>query len=192
MPDALIARSALRPHVATQATAAGEPGVTLREISGLTLAQVSAFRGRDAELSEAVRSGFGIELPATPKAVSAGEAAFVWAGPGKWLAVSSADADFEALPAAVTDQSDGRTVLEISGPRARELLATLIQIDLDPNVFASGNAAVTHAASISVHLWRAGEGDVYRIACFRTFAATLWRWIVEAGRARGIDARLDG
>ncbi len=191
MPEPLIARSALRPHVATEATPSGPSGLILREASGLTLAHVAALRGREAELAEAVRTTYGIELPTTPKRVAAGDVGFIWAGPGKWLATSSSAADFSGQPAAVSDQSDGRTVLSVSGPRARETLATLIQIDLHPRAFAPGDAALTHAASIAIHLWQVDDAPTYEIACFRSFAATLWRWIVHAGRARDIDARLE-
>lgn len=191
MADALIARSALHAHVAPAVFASGEAGVGLREVSGLTLASVSALRGREADLVEAVRAAYGVELPTTPKRVASNDAAFVWAGPGKWLAAATAPTDFAALPAAVADQSSGRSVLRISGARTRELLATLVALDLHPRAFGPGDAALTHAASIAVHLWQIDETPTYEIAVFRSTAATLWRWIVEAGRARDIDARLD-
>lgn len=191
MAEPLVARSALRPHVATVAAPSGAAGVTLRERQGLTLANISAFKGREAELAEAVRSAYAIELPTTPKRVANGAVAFVWAGPNKWLATSTSGADFEALPGVVSDQSDGRTVLSISGPKARETLSTLISIDLHPRAFGLGDVAMTHAASIAVHLWRTDDAPTYEIVCFRTFAATLWRWIAHAGASRAIDARLD-
>lgn len=190
MPEMLEARSALRPHVAPNVSTTASPGVGLRERQGLTLAHVAALKGREGELAEAVRGAFGIELPTTPKRASAGDVAFVWAGPGKWLGVSSSGVDFAALPAAVADQSDGRTVLALSGPKARETLATLVSIDLHPRAFGVDDAAVTHAASIGVHLWQADDAPTYEIAVFRSYAATLWRWIAHAGAARGIDARL--
>ncbi|RXF73149.1 sarcosine oxidase subunit gamma [Hansschlegelia zhihuaiae] len=191
MPDALIARSALRPHVAPPSTPAGDVGATLREVEGLTLASVAALGGREAELAEAVRAAYGLDLPTAPKRIASGAAAFIWAGPGKWLASSTApNADFTGLPAAVADQSDGRAVLRLSGPRAREILATLTAIDLHPRAFAPGDAAMTHAASIAIHLWQVDEAPTYEFAAFRSYAATLWRWIVHAGATRGLDARL--
>lgn len=190
MAEILTPRSALRAHVAPEAAPHGFAGVTLRERPGLTLATVSAFKGREAELAEAVRSAFGLELPAGPKRAVSGDVAFVGAGPGKWFAVASNAADFAALPAAVADQSDGRAVLSVSGPKARETLATLIALDLHPRAFTVGDAALTHAASIAIHLWQVDEAPTYEIAVFRSYAATLWRWIAHAGAARGIDAKL--
>lgn len=192
MPDPLVARSALRPHVAPITKPAGEAGVTMLERVGLTLALVSALKGRERELADAVSEAYGIALPDTPKRVAGGEAAFAWAGPGKWLAMSTAEADFAALPAAVSDQSDGRVVLAVSGPKARETLATLISIDLHPRAFTPGDVAMTHAASIATHLWQVDDAPTYELACFRSYAATLWRWIAHAGMSRGIDARHEG
>lgn len=188
MAETLLARSALRPHVAPVAKPSGAAGVSLRERTGMTLAIVSALRGREAELAEAVKSAYGIDLPQTPKRVAGGDVAFVWAGPGKWLATSASEMDFEALPAAVSEQSDGRSVFAVSGPKAREALATLIAIDLHPRVFAPGDVAMTHAASIAVHLWQTDDAPTYELVCFRTFAATLWRWLAHAGMSRGLDA----
>jgi sarcosine oxidase subunit gamma len=187
--EPLIARSALRSHVAPE-NAASAPGIVLRERADLTLASVATFKGRETELADAVRSAYGIELPTTPKRVAAEGVAFVWAGPGKWLATGTGVADFSALPAAVADQSDGRSVLSVSGEKARETLATLIAIDLHPRAFSPGDAALTHAASISVHLWQTDDAPSYEIAVFRSYAATLWRWLVHAGQSRGIDAKL--
>lgn len=191
MAEQLVARSALRRHVAPVVAASGPAGVTVTEISGLTLATVAALRGREAELEAAVKEQFGIELPKTPKRVVAGEVFFAWAGPGKWLAGSTQETDFYVLPAAVSDQSDGRTVISVSGLKAAETLATLIGIDLHPRVFGTGDVAMTHAASIAVHMWRADDAPTYELVCFRTFAATLWRWIVHAGASRGVESRLD-
>lgn len=192
MPEPLVARSPLRAHVAPPASPAGQPGVVLREVPDLTLASVAALKGREAELTQAVSSAYGVDLPDGPKRVSSGAVSFVGVGPGKWLAASTVGTDFSGLPAAVADQSDGRAVFRLSGPKARETLATLVQIDLHPRAFQRGDAVVTHAASIAITLWQVGDEPTYEIVMFRTYAATLWRWLVEAGRSRGIDARLGG
>lgn len=191
MPDALIARSALRAHVAPQASPAGPARATLREAEGLVLASVSALKGREQELAAAVRERYGLDLPTGPTRVASGDVAFVGAGPGKWLFVSrDPAADPSTLPAAVADQSDGRSVLSLSGEAAREILSTLTQIDLHPRAFGPGSAATTHAAGIAIQFWQVDDAPTYEIAAFRSYAATLWRWIAHAGAARGLDARL--
>ena len=191
MPDALIARSALRAHVAPEAKPAGPVRATLTERKDLALFSVAALKGREEELSGVLRERFGLELPTGPSRVVAGDIAAIGAGPGKWLLVSTdASLDLTDLPAAVVDQSDGRTVLALSGETAREILSTLVQIDLHPRAFGPGSAAATHAASLAVHLWQADDAPTYEIVVFRSYAATLWRWIAHAGAARGLSAAL--
>ncbi|MFD1331292.1 sarcosine oxidase subunit gamma [Methylopila musalis] len=192
MAEPIVARSALRPHVAPLASPAGASGVTLVEVENMSLAALAAFKGREAELTDAVRAAFGVELADGPKRVTANGVSFLGTGPGKWLAIGPAGTDFSTLPAAVTDQSDGRSVFRLSGPKARETLATLVQIDLHPRAFGPGAAAATHAASIAVQVSQIDDAPTYEIVCFRTFAATLWRWILEAGLSREISARHAG
>ncbi|MFC3691538.1 sarcosine oxidase subunit gamma [Chenggangzhangella methanolivorans] len=191
MPEPLIARSALRAHVAPASAPGSAPGARLREVQDVLVATVAAFKGREDELAAAVRERYGLDLPAGPVRAAAGASAFIGAGPGKWLFVSSdPSADPSGLPAAVVDQSDGRTTLSLSGPAAREILSTLVSIDLHPRAFGPGAAAATHASGVAVHLWQVDDAPTYEIAVFRSYAATLWRWIAHAGAARGIDAAL--
>lgn len=190
MPETMEPRSALRAHVAPSASPAGEAGATLRERLDLTIHSLAALRGRETELADAVRDHLGLELPTSPKRVAAGETAVLWAGPGKWLMVSGASVDLSPLLGAVVDLSDGRSVFTLSGPRARELLATLVSLDLHPRAFSTGDVAMTHAASIAIQLWQVDDAPTYEIAVARSYAATLWRWLVHAGAARGLDANL--
>jgi heterotetrameric sarcosine oxidase gamma subunit len=188
MAEPLVARSALAAE-SSVAPRGETPGVTLRERSGLTLASVSALKGREQELWDTVRARFALELPSSPKHVAAGDVAFAWAGPGRWLAIAGREAAFETLPAAVCDQSDARVVIAASGPRVRETLATLIAVDLHPRAFAPGDVALTHAASIAVHLWQVDDAPTFEIAATRSYAAALWRRLVAAALARDVDAR---
>ena len=52
--------------------------------------------------------------------------------------------------ASVTDQSDGRVVLEISGPRVRDVLAKGVMLDLHERDFRPGATAVTLMAHTGV------------------------------------------
>jgi sarcosine oxidase subunit gamma len=48
--------------------------------------------------------------------------------------------------AAIVDQSHGRTLLRVTGPRVRDALAKGLAIDLHPREFKTGYAAVTAVA----------------------------------------------
>ncbi len=54
----------------------------------------------------------------------------------------------------MSNQSDARAALRLSGPHVRDMLAKGCMIDLHPSVFPPGAAAMTSIAHIGVHLWR--------------------------------------
>ncbi len=140
----------------------------------LPLISIAAFHGQTAALSAAL----GVELPLTATSVRAGQALYLWSGPDAWLVVGG-DVDTLTTPhAAVTDQTDGRAVFSVSGPHARDALAKLIPIDLDDSVFPDGATALTLAGHIGVQIWR--DGEAFRLACFRSFAQSLYASLIAA------------
>jgi sarcosine oxidase subunit gamma len=175
--------------------AAGTAGVTLALRHDLALATVIARRGQQNQLTQRVRETFGLDLPTTPRRVEAGPTAFVWSGPGEWLACAEGiePHTFEARLrselaglASISDQSDSRTVVRVSGPRARDMLAKGVMLDLHPRAFGPGDAAVTSVAYIGVHLWQMDAAPTYELAVYRSFAASFWRWLISAGAEFGI------
>lgn len=188
MPD-LIPRSAFIGLPGRSGRTEGEPGVTVRPRDELALARVIARKGRADDLAAAVRSRYALDLPTTPKRVEQGGLAFIWSGPGQWLAVAEDRRDLarelaETIGAfaAVSDQSDGLAVLRISGPRARDALIKGVGLDLHPRAFAPGDAAVTVIAHVGAQLWQLDDQPSYEIAIYRSFAGSLWRWL-EASAA---------
>ena len=188
MPD-LTPRSAFISLPARSGRAGGEPGVTVRPRDDLALARLIARKGRSGDLAAALRSRYGLDLPSTPKRVAQGGFAFIWSGPGQWLAVAEDGRDLarelaEAAGAfaAVSDQGDGLAVLRVSGPRARDALIKGVGLDLHPRAFGPGDAAVTVIAHIGAQLWQLDDRPTYEIAAYRSFAGSLWRWL-EASAA---------
>jgi methylglutamate dehydrogenase subunit D len=155
----------------------------------LTMASIGALAGQSDALGGAIRSAYGVTLPDRPGRVEGNAIAFVWAGPGQWLAIAdrgaSRDLEVElklALPglASIVDHSDGRVVIRISGPRARDVLAKGVPIDLDPRAFRPGDAAITHASHIGVILWQIDDAPTYEVALFRSYADSFAHWIEDA------------
>jgi sarcosine oxidase subunit gamma len=165
------------------------PGLTISARDDLTLASLAAAKGKRDGLTAIVEDTYGVKLPAKPARIEGADIAFVWAGPDQWLAVAARnggrDLERELKPlvaglGAVTDQSDARAVLRISGPAAREVLAKGIPIDLHPRVFAPGSAAITHASHIGVIMWQLDATPTYELAVFRSFARSLADWAESA------------
>lgn len=172
--------------------AGGEPGVVIAERVGLGLATVASRKGQNAALKAAVLQAYGVELPvANGSAVS-----FVGYGPGQWFAVSESLAN-EALArdlaqrlaglASISDQSGGRTVLRVSGPRARDVLAKGLPIDLDPRAFPLGSAATSVIGHIGVQLWQVDDTRSYDIAIFRSLSHSFWRWLTASAGEFGYE-----
>ena len=164
-------------------------GLSLATRETLTMASFAAIRGKDAELREAIRAAYGAELPKGSGRVEGDGIAFVWAGPDQWLAVAEREQnrDLEselksklADIASVVDQSDGRVVVRISGPHAREVLAKGVPIDLHPRVFKPGSVTITHASHIGVILWQTDDAPTYEAAMFRSYADSFAHWLFES------------
>jgi heterotetrameric sarcosine oxidase gamma subunit len=180
--------------------AAGAPGAVLREEAGWRIASVAARRGQATALAAAAREAWGVELPAAPRQLGGARIGFLWAGPEQWLALApDAPAPLEQELrqrlgglASVAEQGDGRVVLHLSGPRARDLLAKLVAVDLHPRAFRAGDTAITLAAHMGVQLWQVDEAPSYRLLAFRGFAGSLYAAIVAAGEEYGIEVLARG
>ena len=131
----------------------GEPGLVIVERQGLGLATVAARKGQAEALKRAVASAYGVELPDSSRLSQGRAVSFVGYGPGQWLAVSETLANEalardlgERLKRACFDLGPERrrTVLRLSGPRARDVLAKGLPIDLHPRAFASGERRHQH------------------------------------------------
>ena len=139
---------------------------------------------------------FSIALPLAPRRAASGEIAFVWAGPGHWLALAAHEQGhrFEttlreglAGLASVSDQSDGRAVIRIAGPKARDALVKGIPLDLHPRAFVPGQAAATVAAHVGIQIWQLDDAPTYELAMFRGFAGSFWRWLMESSAEFGVE-----
>ena len=80
----------------------------------------------------------------------------------------------------VVDVSANRTVIELSGPRARELLAHGCSLDLHPRSFGPGDCAQTLLAQTAVILWQTDDAPTFKIFVRASFAAHLTRWLADA------------
>jgi sarcosine oxidase subunit gamma len=180
-------------HVA----AGGNAGVTAVIRDGVGLATVVARRGASDALNQRIRERFGIELPQGPHRSAATGAVFVGTGPAAWLALGERDGgDFAARlmseldgVASVSDQSDGYTMIRLSGANVRGALAKLIPIDVDPRAFQVGDAASTVASHIGVTVWRLPDGPdsaaLFEVILFRSLTRSFWHALEEAAAEYG-------
>lgn len=191
----LTPRSALAPFLhAGHHGAEGKSGVTLREVNGCAIAELTAFNGQKESLATVIVTTFGVALPAANKSVSKDGVTFISVGPGKWLVTGEGTAERDLIArlqkaagslAAVVDQSDARALVEISGDKARAALAKGVMIDLDPVAFKSGDAATSFAVQFWITLWQTNDAPTYRLAVFRSMGRDLLHWLESSAAEFG-------
>ncbi|MEK9673881.1 MAG: sarcosine oxidase subunit gamma family protein [Rhodospirillaceae bacterium] len=176
-------------------TAASTATVSLREAHDLGQINLRGDTG-DPGFVAAVRYALGpngaaaaFPPPAT-WAADCGLCRCLWLGPDEWLLVGPA-AVMAALAAglgralrghhtAVTDVGAARSALELSGPKARDVLEKGCALDLHPRTFGAGHCAGTMIAKTQVFLEQISDAPEYRIYVARSFARHFAAWLIDA------------
>jgi sarcosine oxidase subunit gamma len=173
----------------------GAAGLSMAEMTGFGLVQVMARRGRWEAASAACMEAYGKAAPARPQAVEANGALLIWSGPDQFLVLSVRGSAMQlaceafAGVGSLSQQSDGRCLIRISGRKARDMLAKVCSLDLHTEVFPVGAAAATSIDHTPVNLWRGHDVDgeaAFHLLVFATFAASLWRTLLDSGAEYGI------
>ncbi len=193
-PPVLAAVDPFAALVAALPSGGGDINVASRP--GLGIVTLMARPGERAALAQRFEATCGVALPEGPAATFAGDLTVLGTGPGQWLFIHDAPppgwpdriADALAGVASVADQGSAYTLLRIGGAGARRLLGRGAFVDLAPESFAPGSAAVTLIAHIGVILWQIDDEPSYGVAVFRSFTHSFWHWIETA--ALGFGARI--
>jgi len=183
----------------------------LRDVAWPTLIELRIASPQDGSSANTavVGSALGLDLPPSGRVSRGGDRLAVWLGPGWWL-LDAPQADgpgLGALEASLVDRlrglggwvsavdvSAGFAVLELAGPRARDVLAHGCSIDLHPRVFGPGRAARTMLAKAQVVLAQTdgdatGRAPAYRIWVRTSFARYLTEWLLDAATEYLVDER---
>ncbi len=185
-------RQGVLDHLHLDARAVREPGAARVTLCERRFVGKLNLRGRPTKrFLAAVGQALGFEPPvAANTAVGKGGRAALWLGPDEWLIVTppgsegeTADALRTALKAqhcAVTEISDGRAVIGLSGARAREVLMKGCPLDLHARAFQAGHCAQSTLAKALVILHQTSDAPDYDIYVERSFADYLWAWLEDA------------
>ncbi len=171
------------------------PGVTLREkkfLGHLTL----RGNAHDPAFVSGVQQALGLELPVALTVVASGETSLQWMGPDEWLLIVPSGEELaaeqklrEALDGQhiqVVNVSGGQTLLELSGPRVREVLMKSTSYDVHPNNFPVGKAVGTVFAKSQLVIRRTGE-DTWELLVRRSFSDYWWLWLQDACAEHGLS-----
>ena len=140
-----------------------------------------------SETAARVEKALGTTLPKQCGHTSeAGSRTAFWLGPDEWLVLAdSAEVISELVealggePGSAVDVSANRTIVELSGPFARDVLEKGCPVDLHPREFGPGNAVQTTVGPVPVLLWQT-DAQTYRLFPRSSFADYLARWLMDA------------
>ena len=144
-----------------------------------------------------VLSAIGLNLPTVANTTTSdGGITALWLGPDEWLVVAVAGREAELAAGlrqvlagqhfSVVDLSEARTVLIVTGRRAREVLQKGTPMDLHPRLFQTGHCAQTALTKANVILHQTSDDPRYEIYATISFADYLWNWFERAADEYGL------
>lgn len=181
----------------------GGTGVVLSENPQRGLINVRGD-ATDARFTAALQKAVKLAPPVDANTVAGrpSDTRMMWLGPDEWLVITRPgggerafnalwkELKVDGLHAAVTDSSEARTCIKISGPRAREVLSKGCAIDLHPSKFGPGQCAQTVVSKIGVMLTQTAGAKTtdpaYELYVLRSFATYLWMWLEDAAAEYGV------
>jgi sarcosine oxidase subunit gamma len=150
----------------------------------------------DPDAGRSLTGVLGGPLPLEPNTITSTDyGQIVWLGPDEWLVISpdrrsdleAAIRNASAVPVSVVDVSAARTVIRLSGPAARDVLAHGCGLDLDAAHFPPGTCAQTRLALANVVIIAPHDqpADFERsssvlILVRPSFAPYLAAWLLDA------------
>ena len=151
------------------------------------------LRGNSADPAfiGAVEQVLGLALPLIPNTLtSAAKKIVFWLGPDEWLLhlpLEEATEMLEALHAAlenqhhaVTDVSDYYSVIHLSGPQVRDVIASGSPLDIRPDRFSAGDCAQTRFGHASILIWPVEETPAYGLQVRWSFAQYLFDYLAQS------------
>lgn len=170
-------------------------GVTVEHLRGHGMVQVFAAKGSAAKVERAL----GIKQ-SPGKASVTKELTALPLSPGQWLVISAkpdtagnfADKVKTRLKTSgyVSEQSDARVRLRLSGPRVLELMQKACRLDLDPAVTGPGWCAQTQMAQCGVILHQVDAEPVFDILVYSGFSRNFAEWLEHTGAQLGIRFKI--
>ncbi|MDN5875677.1 MAG: sarcosine oxidase subunit gamma [Brevibacterium sp.] len=171
------------------ATKAGGDAVGLRERAFAV--QLGLRTAPGTASAQALESALGITLPKQIGEVTGDEAGLyaLWLSPDEFLVVDVsrrqrpgetlvAEASLEGLPGQAVDLSANRTILELTGSKAREVLEKSVRTDLHPRAFGVSTAISTQLGTVPVILHHSAALE-YRVYPRASFADFTVRWLLD-------------
>jgi sarcosine oxidase subunit gamma len=163
----------------------GEDPLRFRERGALTLVHLQAVS------PESISAALGCAPPAVNASRVHEDRTILGLAWDAWLIVESGVvpdvllAPFAGLDASAVDVSHAWGVLRMSGGRAREALAKVCPVDLDPAAFKTGDCFQSALARHFALVHAVDDGPTFDLYVPRSFAVSFWDCLSDAAREFG-------
>ena len=150
------------------------------------------LRGDPADPSfvKGVSDVLGLEPPLVPNTSRSGtQIVILWLGPDAWSIEVPAETEndvarklensLSGLHASVAPVGAGGVTFSLAGPRAADVLAKGMTLDLYPDRFRAGACARSLLARIPVLLHRPGDALAYEVTVPRSYADFARDWLED-------------
>ena len=156
----------------------------LKEVKNLTIYQIVKYKNSTINVSKMNLDG--LRLPNPLKVKYNSSTRILWMGPDNWLVISDKKNifdtfknDFTDKDFAITDLSHSRTIIEVEGNLAREVIKKGSPLNI--NELGEGNCSnsVFHAITITLD-FISDNPQVIRVLALRSFGESLHHSLTDA------------
>ena len=167
----------------------GGPGVRLTERRLASLWLVAGWPDRLGAAGAVAAEAAGVSAAPGPGASATGPGGTLMrVEPLKWLLASEEETARPELASAdgtVLELGHARTAIHVSGPRARDLMARMVPLDLRPDRFPEGSVAGTVMHHVAVTVLARDDG--FDILSLRSHALSLWETLLGSASQFGVE-----
>ncbi len=164
-------------------------GCVLTETPMQPVWAIMPYSGSAAALSKAMTKAHGIGFPEPNTLLSKGDIHAAWSGMDQAFLVGTDPSDKLSKHAALVDQSDAWTHLQLSGTTVAEVLARLVPVDMSTSAMPVGTSLRSSIGHMSALIFRTAE-DRIDLMVFRSMAGTAVHELERAMRAIAARATL--
>ena len=148
-----------------------------------TVASLVQINGLFQDEGKSFLSAYGIDkLPANGCSCSGDDLTIMWNGPGMWMIesqdhqpqqlISELRNKVEDCGATVTDLSSARTIIRVSGSKAREFLMKGCPVDVEKMEDWGVYSSLVGHFTVLIHCFE-NQFDLY---VYQTFGKDFWNW----------------
>ncbi len=156
----------------------------LKEVKNLTIYQIVKYKNSKINVSKMNLDG--LRLPNPLKVKYNSSTRILWIGPDNWLVISDkkniSDTfknDFTDKDFAITDLSHSRTIIEIEGNLAREVIKKGSPLNINELGEGDCSNSVFHAITITLD-FISDNPQVIRVLALRSFGESLHHSLTDA------------